>query len=220
MLDQMTSMLTESRLSGSDTVVLQEPFPILVAYNQLPTEIADDIDRDFPNYRGAGYLPYEEVDCGPSVKSLIEEMTSPEFADSIGERLGVPNLKQYPTIVSICRSLKKHHGNIHTDSNSKIVTALLYLNPDWMQSSDGCLRFLKSIDDIESTVVPEVRPVYGTLAAFRRADNSFHGHLPYQGERRVIQIAWLTSEEEKQRKIRRGRVSRFLKWLSSSVSPK
>ena len=40
---------------------------------------------------------------------------------------------------------------------------------------------------------------------------SFHGHLPFEGERRVIQIAWLTSEDEKLRKTKRGSVSRFLK---------
>ncbi|MBS0302906.1 MAG: 2OG-Fe(II) oxygenase, partial [Proteobacteria bacterium] len=47
----------------------------------------------------------------------------------------------------------------------------------------------------------------------KRADNSFHGHLPYEGERRVIQVAWLTSEEEKLRKTQRGKFSRLFKKL-------
>ena len=56
----------------------------------------------------------------------------------------------------------------------------------------------------------------GNLVAFRRSENSYHGHLPYEGERRVIQIAWLTSDEEKLRKARRGRLSRlFKKWFGA-----
>ncbi|APZ90581.1 2OG-Fe(II) oxygenase [Fuerstiella marisgermanici] len=211
------SILSLERFKSPDTLVLSEPFPMLIAENQLPGELADELEKDFPRQKEAGYLPFEPQECGPTIESVVDQMTSPEFADAIGNSLGVDNLGQYPTMVSICRSLKKHHGRIHTDGSSKIVTALLYLNPDWMQSSDGCLRFLERIDDFEAMVVPEVRPVYGTLAAFRRADNSFHGHLPFQGERRVIQVAWLTSEAEKLRKTQRGRTSRFLKWVSGSL---
>ena len=76
---------------------------------------------------------------------------------------------------------------------------------------DQC--FLARIDDIDALVVPEIRPLYGTLAAFRRTGNSFHGHLPYEGERPVVQVAWLTSEAEKSRKTRRGRSSRMVKKL-------
>ena len=39
----------------------------------------------------------------------------------------------------------------------------------------------------------------------------------YSGERRVIQVAWLTSDVEKQRKTRRGRFSRFVKWLAGGL---
>lgn len=94
-----------------------------------------------------------------------------------------------------------------------MVTALLYLNPDWTGSGAGCLHLLSRIDDIDALLVPEISPCYGTLVAFRRADNSFHGHLPFAGVRRVIQVAWLSSEAEKRRKTRRGRLSRLLKRL-------
>ena len=54
-------------------------------------------------------------------------------------------------------------------------------------------------------------PLYGTLVALKRADNSFQGHIHFEGARRVIQVARLTSQEEKDRKTRRGRFSRLLK---------
>ena len=66
-------------------------------------------------------------------------------------------------------------------------------------------------------MAPELKPLYGNFAVFRRADNSFHGHLPYEGERRVIQVAWLTSEDEKLRKTRRGRLSRLFKKLFGAL---
>jgi len=115
--------------------------------------------------------------------------------------------------VTLCRLLNRRHGTIHTDSKSKVATALLYLNPQWPDTSDGCLRFLGKIDDIDATVTPELPPLYGEFAVFKRCDNSFHGHLPYEGERRVIQVAWLTSEEEKLRKTKRGKFSRLFKKL-------
>ncbi|HET9032771.1 MAG TPA: hypothetical protein VFN25_07690 [Dokdonella sp.] len=64
---------------------------------------------------------------------------------------------------------------------------------------------------------PEIRPLYGNLAAFRRSEHSFHGHLPYEGERRVIQVAWLISEQEKLRKTQRGKLSRLFKKLFGAI---
>ena len=66
-------------------------------------------------------------------------------------------------------------------------------------------------------IAPEVKPLYGNFVVFKRADNSFHGHLPFEGERRVIQVAWLTSENEKLRKTKRGKLSRLFKKLFGSV---
>ena len=98
-----------------------------------------------------------------------------------------------------------------------MATALLYLNQSWPDTSDGCLRFLGRVDDVDSLVAPELKPLYGNLAVFKRSDESFHGHLPYEGERRVIQVAWLTSEEEKLRKTQRGKLSRLFKKLFGRI---
>lgn len=201
------------RLDAPDTLIRNEPFAFLVATEMLPPAEQPNLAADFPKYSGAGFFPYDESDCGPSVRALVESLTRPSVADAIGARLGIPDLGRYPTLVTLCRSMNKRHGTIHTDSASKVVTALVYLNPTWPETSEGCLRFLRCIDDIDDLVVPEIRPLYGTMAAFRRAPNSFHGHLPCEGERHVIQVAWLTSEEEKSRKTRRGRMSRLFKKL-------
>lgn len=204
-------LLDPARLDRPDTTVKQQPFPFLVAHGQLPDEARGELDRDFPRYASAGFFPYDPGECGPSINTLIDNMTTPEFARAVGQRLGINNLGQYPTLITLCRLLNKRHGTIHTDSKSKVVTALLYLNKQWPDTSNGCLRFLHKIDDIDSVIVPELLPLYGELAVFRRCDNSFHGHLPHEGERRVIQVAWLTSEEEKRRKTKRGKFARAFK---------
>ncbi|MFA6230367.1 MAG: 2OG-Fe(II) oxygenase [Rhodanobacter sp.] len=212
-----TVLLDPARLDRPDTTVLQQPFPFMIAHGQLPDEARADLERDFPRYTSAGFFPYDPGDCGPTVNTLIENMTAPAFASAIGARLGIENLAQYPTLVTLCRLLNKRHGTIHTDSRSKVATALIYLNGQWPDSSDGCLRFLHKIDDIDSLVTPELTPLYGEFAVFKRCENSFHGHLPYEGERRVIQIAWLTSEEEKLRKTKRGKFSRVFKKLAGKL---
>jgi 2OG-Fe(II) oxygenase superfamily len=204
-------------LDRADTIVRNDPFHFLIASGQLPAGAVDDLQRDFPKYAGAGFFPYEEKDCGPSVNRLITDLTDPAVASAVGTKLGIDNLGQYPTLVTLCRALNKRHGTIHTDSKSKVATALLYLNESWPDTSDGCFRFLKRIDNIDDLAAPEIKPVYGNLAVFKRADNSFHGHLPFAGERRVIQVAWVTSEDEKLRKTQRGKLSRLFKKLFGGI---
>lgn len=214
------ALLDPQRLAHADTIVRAEPFSFVVARDQLPDAARSALAADFPRYAGAGFFPHEERDCGPSINRLIGELTSRAFADAIGTRLGLPDLGSFPTLVTICGSLNKRHGTIHTDSRSKIVTALVYLNEHWPDTSGGCFRLLNRLDDIDDLVLPEIPPLYGHLVAFRRADNSFHGHLPYEGERRVIQVAWLTSEDEKRRKTRRGRLSRLFKKMFGGLDRK
>jgi len=199
---------------ASPSVVREAPFPLLIAQDVLDPSAAASLGEDFPRYRGAGFFPYAPADCGPSMNALVAELASAEFSDRIGTLLGIERLSQFPVLVTICRALNLRHGTIHTDSQSKVASALVYLNPDWAPSHAGCLRFLTSGNDIEALVAPEIKPVYGALTAFRRTDNSFHGHLPYEGERRVIQVAWLVDAGAVERKTRRGRFSRAVKWLS------
>lgn len=192
----------------------------MVAHGLLPDAARAELDRDFPKYESAGFFPYDEKECGASMRQLVAALTSRTFVDALGDRLGIENLGQYPAIVHVCRYYNKRHGTIHTDSKSKVATALLYLNERWPETSDGCLRFLSGNDDIDAMLAPEIKPLYGEFAMFRRCDNSFHGLLPYEGERRVIQVAWLASEAEMRRKNRRGRVSRTFKALLGGLDRK
>jgi hypothetical protein len=208
--------LRSERLQKAERVT-QASFPLLLGDGILDPVDAVMLEHDFPHYSGAGFFPHDSLDCGPAINRLIDELIAPEFADAVGQRLGIERLSQFPVLITLCRSLNRRHGTIHTDSRSKIASLLLYLNPDWQQGSAGCLRFLSKADDIDAMVAPELRPVYGAFAAFKRTENSFHGHLPFEGERRVIQVAWLRDAAAVERKRKRGRLSRLVKWLTGKA---
>src|SRR5690348_11342576 len=86
-----------AHLDRADTSVREQPFRFLVAHGQLPADAAAALREDFPKYAGAGFFPYEERDCGPSINRLIAELTDPAVASAVGARLGIDNLGQYPT---------------------------------------------------------------------------------------------------------------------------
>src|SRR5439155_15583355 len=92
-----------------------------------------------------------------------------------------------------------------------IITVLLYLNPQWEQAG-GRLRLLRSATDLDN-YFEEVPPAEGTLLAFQRTDNSWHGHKPFIGERRVIQLNWVTGQWRERFEILRHRGSAWVKRL-------
>ena len=216
-MDAIAPLIKSERFNSADTMVKRTPFAFLIATNILSETQRQALREDFPKYREAGFFPHADDECGPSINQLISELTAPEIADKLGNKLGIDKLSQYPTLVTICRILNRRHGTIHTDGKAKVATALIYLNDSWSVKDGGCLRFLGSANNIDDVLAPELNPLYGNFTIFKRSDNSFHGHLPYEGERRVIQVAWLTSEKEKLRKTRTGRISRFLKNVFGSL---
>ena len=103
-------------------------------------------------------------------------------------------------------------GRIHTDSPSKLITLLLYLNPVWEEPA-GRLRLLRRADDLDDCAT-EVAPLAGTMVAFRRGAASYHGHYPHRGERRSLQLNWVTSEAVVRSELGRHRWSARLKALN------
>jgi Rps23 Pro-64 3,4-dihydroxylase Tpa1-like proline 4-hydroxylase len=104
------------------------------------------------------------------------------------------------------------YGAIHTDGPSKVMTMLVYMNDAWQPDEGGRLRVLYDGRNFEPYAV-EVPPVMGTVFAFLRSDRSWHGHLPFAGERKVVQVAWVTNQEELERKRRKNRFAQVLKGI-------
>ncbi len=77
---------------------------------------------------------------------------------------------------------------------------------------------MRSADDLDDMIL-EIPPTAGTLLAFKRSDNSWHGHKPFAGERRVIQFNWVTSDGDRRLAMLRHHVSASFKRLFAAASP-
>ena len=188
----------------------REPFPYLVLPGFVRTEALAPIHADYPRISHPGSFPVQELKYGPAFAALLKTLTGPEVRAAFEEKFGL-DLAGRPTMVTVRGRCGTRDGKIHTDAVTKIITVLLYLNPRW-EDGGGRLRLLRSPDDIEDVLI-EVPPVEGTLVAFRRSDNSYHGHKPFVGPRRVLQLNWVTDRGTAGREILRHRASAWLKWM-------
>ena len=181
-----------------------EPFNYIVVPGFLHASTAQAVRRDFPDIQYPGLLPVEATTPGPAFATLICELTGPEMTAAVSEKFGT-DLTAQPTMVTLRGRAQEKDGRIHTDSEAKLVTALLYFNDRW-ESQGGRLRLLRGHDDLND-VIAEVPPDLGTLVAFRRSDKSFHGHEPFVGVRRYVMVNWMASNLAARRELMRHKLS-------------
>jgi hypothetical protein len=189
-----------------------EPYNYFVADGALTAEEAADVRRDYPAINKPGYLPLSRLEATGAFQRLMEDLNSPLLAEVLTEKFGV-DFTQKPRMITVRRLSQLSDGPIHNDSRSKILTMLTYLNPEWDGTGAGCIRVLNGPKDFED-FTEEVPPLAGYVFAFLRDDNSWHGHLPFEGERYVVQTTFLTSQEELDRKEKRGGLQYVLKKLN------
>jgi len=198
------------------TPLVREPFDYLIVPEFIEPSALAEINADYPKISARGSFPVDEVSFGPSFQKVLDELESDEFREAFEEKFGV-DLTDRPTVTTVRGQCGQGDGQIHTDSRSKIITVLIYMNPSWEQPG-GRLRLLRSQHDLND-VITEVPPVAGTLLAFRRSDNSWHGHEPFVGERRVIQFNWLTSQGNRQIAMLRHHASASFKRMLQALLP-
>jgi len=188
-----------------------DPFQYIVVPGFLCANRLNEVNADFPGIKKAGNFPIQDLTYGQHFKAVIEEIKSSVFRELIEEKFKV-DLRGLDNLVSIRAFSHKTDGNIHTDAPAKIMTALIYLNEDW-SSTGGRLRLLRNAHDIDDYIA-EVPPVSGTLLLFKRSDNSWHGHKPFVGPRRAIQINWVTDAAAASKQYRPMTLKRKVKqWL-------
>ena len=170
----------------------RDPYDFLILENFILPDAFPRVCGDFPETPGAGSHPPAELDIRGHFEGLMDELRGERFRKAIESKFGV-DLAGRPTMYTVRGHVGRRDGNIHTDSKTKIITVLLYMNDAW-QSDGGRLRILRSGTDLEDFVA-EVPPHGGTLLAFRRSDNSWHGHKLHEGPRRAIQLNWVTGQD-------------------------
>ncbi|MCR9130844.1 MAG: 2OG-Fe(II) oxygenase [Alphaproteobacteria bacterium] len=202
-------LLDFDRLAAAETQ--REPYTFFCTDGAISEQAAADIRRDYPAIDRPGYLPLSKLTQTGAFKQIVEDLQSERLAEVLSDRLEI-DLEGRPRMITVRRLSQLSDGPIHNDSKSKLLTMLLYLNAEWNGTSDGCIRVLNGPDDFDDYTM-EVPPLAGTVFAFKRSDTSWHGHLPFAGERYVIQTTFLTSQDELDRKENRGGLQYFLKKL-------
>lgn len=194
----------------------REPFTFTVAPDLISPQDAAAIRADFPAIADSGLLPVEATHPGPKFRAFLDEVDGPDFARGLGAKFGV-DLMSRSKMITVRGRCAAHDGRIHTDSKAKFVTVLIYFNDPW-EAKGGRLRLLRSATDLND-MIAEVPPEAGTMIAFKRSDNSYHGHEPFEGVRRYVMINWMTSDLAATRELMRHRVSARIKRAASWLRP-
>lgn len=176
------------------TPLKREPYPYLVVRDFIATDKLDAVLGDFPSIHHPGSIPVSEAPGGPNFQVLLAELEGAAFRQAISEKFALP-LDGYPVMTTVRGVMREKDGRIHTDSKTKVITVLLYLNPAWSEDG-GHLRVLRNDHDLDN-YVEEIPPTAGTLLVFQVTDNCWHGHKPVVGKRLSLQMNYVTGEAAK-----------------------
>jgi len=191
------------------TALKTDPYEYLIVTDFINDHAIAGILADYPELKTPGSTPLQLLKYGMNFSNLIDEMNGKEFRNAIEEKFSI-SLEGKPTMFTARGMCRARDGKIHTDTESKIITVLLYMNPAWYDQG-GKLKILRS-DNMED-VADEVSQLAGTLLVFRRSDKSFHGHLPFRGKRQAIQMNWVTQQKFIDHEVKRHKRSFFFKKL-------
>jgi hypothetical protein len=185
-----------------------DPFDHIRVGDALDAEALAGIPDEFPRIVAPGSFSLADARPGPVLQAVIADLQSQRFRSLMQSRFSLP-LGGCSTTVTLRGKSGERDGFIHTDSRSKLLSLLLYLNEDW-NGRQGQLRLLRSAHDIEDVGV-EIPATLGSLVVFRRSDMSWHGHERYVGPRRVLQFNYVRMGHAGLVSLVRHRVSALLK---------
>lgn len=184
----MTSILKLDALKNAE--VASTPYPYFVVENALADSEVQAVIQDFPKIEQGGSFNIEDVEIKPNFDRFLKSLDTPEFRQILTDKFDV-NVMEHPMMITLRGYSRQKDGRIHSDSKSKLLTVLIYLNESW-DAPNGRLRILNDDKDINNYVT-EINAGPGSLVAFKVTDNGWHGYIPYEGQRQSIQINFLTS---------------------------
>jgi len=195
----------------------ETPFPFAIVPDFLQQQELESLAKDFPSIEFPGSIPLEQVQYGSQFGVLIQELQGDRLRSVIEEKLSV-NLQGRPVLITVRGKTRKRDGQIHTDTKSKLVTLLLYFNPAW-EADGGRLRILKDGKHLDDYVA-EVPPSIGTALIFKVTDNCWHGHKPFVGVRKTLQLNYVTDESALHSHLSRhnfsGKLKSFKHWIKGN----
>ena len=172
--------------------VSETPYPYFVVENSILDSEVQAVIQDFPQIKQGGSYNLDDVEIKPNFDRLLKSIDTPEFRRILTDKFGV-DVMEHPMMITLRGYSRQKDGRIHTDSKSKLLTILIYLNESW-EAETGRLRILNNATDMNDYVA-EINSGPGDLVAFKVTDNGWHGYIPYEGQRQSIQINFLTSDK-------------------------
>jgi len=174
-----------------ESEVQKDYFPFFMVNDSFLEDVdSSQLVEDFPDISEGGSFPVDH-NSGQNIKDLINELEGPEFRKLLEEKFNV-ELKNKPAVTTLRGYSRLKDGKIHTDSNTKTVTVLLYLNQNWNEN-EGHLRLLKDSEDLNN-YIEEVPCTFGSMVGFKVTENCWHGFQPYEGKRLSLQLNYISSQ--------------------------
>ena len=187
------------------TPLAAEPYDHLIVKHFVRPSALAEINRDYPVLPGPGAHPIETVSRAGGFEAFWQVVNGPVLRARIAKKFDL-ELNESATMATVRGECEQADGAIHTDSRTKTITVLFYFNDSWPHEG-GRLRLLRSAADLED-YAEEVVPETGTMLVFRRCDWSFHGHKPFVGPRRTMQMHYVDAKRIAKNEKKR----RTLKW--------
>jgi SM-20-related protein len=194
-----------------DSPLHRDPFDFVVVENFLAGETLSSLVDEFPAVSGHGSYPLSTLSCSPLFCRLMQELEGDDMRAVIEDKFDL-DLDGRPTMITLRGYGDGKDGGIHTDSVTKLITVLIYMNREWAEPA-GRLRLLRGPGDLDDYVA-EIPPLAGMMVAFRRSGASFHGHHAHIGRRQSIQLNWVTNARVVRREVARHVWSARLKALN------
>ena len=190
-------------------LVDQEFFPFFHIENAFDENLDPaELVENFPVIKSGGSFHTENLIDG-SIKNLVDELEGDDFKQILEDKFQV-DLSDAEVVTTLRGYSRSKDGQIHTDSKTKILTVLLYLNPNW-HSSVGNLRLLKINNNLDN-YIKEIPSEFGNLVAFKVTDDCWHGFEPYEGKRLSIQLNYIYPQALQSHRFRH-KLSSYLKKL-------
>ena len=186
----MTDILELKKIK--DARVVDDNFPFFTVSNAFIDKlIIKSLVEDFPLVSAGGSFLSKDLNAGPSFLKLVKELEGKKLRKILEKKFKI-DLSDKPVVTTFRGYSRKKDGKIHSDSKTKIITVLLYLNEKWTHKN-GRLRLLPGDKNIDEYLI-EIPATLGSLVAFKVEKNCWHGYKSFVGNRLALQLNYLYEE--------------------------
>ena len=103
------------------------PYPYFVVENSLADDQVQAIIQDFPKIEQGGSYNIEDVEIKPNFDRFLKSLDCKEFRQILTEKFDV-DVMEHPMMITLRGYSRQKDGRIHSDSKTKLLTILIYLN--------------------------------------------------------------------------------------------